>query len=112
MYGNSFNVMHTFAIYMPHPTPRRISRVSEEWKKKGKEVHTDFATKRTSSVSLSRSARAVASDRSGLYMLKKYSGTCSEKACDSIAKKSDVSQGCLLLRRRKRSIRRTPEIDV
>jgi hypothetical protein len=47
--------------------------------------HTDFATKRISSVSLSRSARAVASDRSGLYMLKKYSGTRSEKAWASIA---------------------------
>jgi hypothetical protein len=74
---------------MPHPTPRRVSRVSEEWKKKGKEEewkHTDFAVKRISSVSLSRSARAVASDRGGLYMLKKYSGTCNEKTCDSIAK--------------------------
>jgi hypothetical protein len=81
--------MHTFAICMPHPTPRRVSRVSEEWKEKGNEEerkHTDFAAKRISSVSLSRSARAVASDRSGLYMLKKYSGTCSEKTCDSIAK--------------------------
>lgn len=85
--------MHTFAICTPHPARRRVSRVSEEWKKKakgkGKEEdweHTDFAAKRISSVSLSRSGRAVASDRSGLYMLKKYSGACSENTCDSIAK--------------------------
>jgi hypothetical protein len=74
---------------MPHAAPRRVSRVSEEWKKKGMAEewkHTDFAAKQISSVSLSRSARAVASDRTGLYMLKKYSGTCSEKTCDSIAK--------------------------
>ncbi len=68
---------------------QRVPRVSEEWKRKGEEEewkHTDFATKRISSVSLSRSARAVPSDRGGLYMLKKYSGTCNEKICDSIAK--------------------------
>ena len=73
--------MHTFAICMPHS-------VSEEWKRKWRAEHTDFATKRISSISLSRSARAVASDRSGLYMLKKYSGTRSEKACASIAEKA------------------------
>lgn len=83
--------MHTFAICMPHAAPRRVSRVSEEWKieGKGKEEEwkrTDFAAKQISSVSLSRSARAVASDRNGLYMLKKYSGTRSEKTCDSVAK--------------------------
>lgn len=49
---------------------------------------TDLATKRMSSISLSRSARAVASDRTGLYMLKKHSGTRNENACASIAKKS------------------------
>jgi hypothetical protein len=62
---------------MHHP----VSPVSEEWKKKGKEEewkHTDSATKRISSIILSCSARVVASDRSGLYMLK--------KACYSIAK--------------------------
>ena len=73
--------MHTFAICMSHS-------VSEEWKKKWRTGHTDFATKRISSISLSRSARAVASDRSGLYMLKKYSGTRSEKACASIAEEA------------------------
>ena len=80
--------------------------------KKGRTEHTDFATKRTSSISLSRSARAVASDRSGLYMLKKYSGTRSEKACASIAEKCDVAQGSLLLRQSTKPIRRTPEVDV
>ena len=47
-----------------------------------------MATKRMSSISLSRSARAVASDRMGLYMLKKHSGTRNENACASIAKKT------------------------
>ena len=47
---------------------------------------TDLAAKRMSSISLSRSARAVASDRTGLYMLKKHSGTRNENACASIAK--------------------------
>ena len=46
-----------------------------------------MATKRMSSITLSRSARAVASDRTGLYMLKKHSGTRNENACASIAKK-------------------------
>lgn len=46
-----------------------------------------MATKRMSSISLSRSARAVPSDRTGLYMLKKHSGTRNENAWASIAKR-------------------------
>jgi hypothetical protein len=54
---------------------------------------TDFATKWTSSISLSRSARAVASARMGLYMLKKYSGTRNENACASIAENGKKEGG-------------------
>jgi hypothetical protein len=48
-------------------------------------IRTDFARKRISSSTRSRSGRAVASDRGGEYMLKKCSGTRNEKACASIA---------------------------
>ena len=58
----------------------------------GRTKRTDLAAKRMSSISLSRSARAVASDRTGLYMLKKHSGTRNENACASIAKR-DQWQG-------------------
>ncbi len=56
-------------------------------------MRTDFATKRISSSTRSLSARAVASDRGGEYMLKKCSGTRNEKACDSIA--DAKLQGCV-----------------
>jgi len=84
---------------------------------------TDLATKRMSSISLSRSARAVASDRTGLYMLKKHSGTRNENDCASIAKKVCVSKGSVRFSFRdthtgeKKKVgsemeRRTPKVDV
>ena len=81
----------------------------EKGTKKGgpRNRRTDLATKRISSSSRSRSARAVASDRTGLYMLKKCSGTRNEKACASIAK-AMLSQ----LKAMSREMRRTPKIDV
>ena len=59
---------------------------------------TDLAIKRMSSSSRSRSARAVLSDRDGLYMLKKCSGTRNEKACASIARAMMI-QGCAARRK-------------
>jgi hypothetical protein len=62
---------------------------------------TDLAAKRMSSSSRSRSARAVLSDRDGLYMLKKFSGTRNEKACASIAR-AMVIQGCAARRKQEK----------
>ena len=64
-------------------------------------MRTDFARKRMSSSTRSLSARVVASDRGGEYMLKKCSGTRNEKACASIA--DAVLQGCVACTAEKRS---------
>ena len=79
---------------------------------------TDLAAKRMSSISLSRSARAVASDRTGLYMLKKHSGTRNENACASIAKSRTKRGGGERISGRFRDHHtawegtRTPKVDV
>jgi hypothetical protein len=97
-----------------HVRQRGLRRMREGTRPPGTDRRTDLATNRMSSSSLSRSARALTSDRTGLYMLKKYSGTRNEKAWASIAKATMV-QGCVARvseARRGMQMRRTPKVDI